>query len=271
MLSFCALIPQIVNGPGGGVNGIIALAQPPIRTGPVVVEAVNTGVKLGWSPIADARGYRVFRSVSSGAVGISVAEFPIDGYRYVDVNVDANSSYCYTLYAILKEADPQTGESETLGWPQAMGCVTTKAVITGGNTSEMGKVKKKLVLLRINDPYMLLDGKKQEIDPGRGTAPEIINGRAVAPVRAIIEAMNGTVGWNQDTREILLAANGHTVSIWLDKRDISVDGVKQTMDAAPVSVNGRTMVPIRFAVEKLGCVVEWLEPASEIVIMYFSS
>jgi len=38
---------------------------------------------------------------------------------------------------------------------------------------------------------------------------------------------------------------------------------------APITINGRTMVPIRFAAENAGCVVEWLSRTEEIVIVYY--
>ena len=78
--------------------------------------------------------------------------------------------------------------------------------------------------------------------------------------------MGGTVGWDDATRTVSLAANGHTVTMWLDKVNLVVDGKNLTMDVAPVSINGRTMVPVRFAAENLGCTVEWVDATKEIII-----
>jgi len=45
------------------------------------------------------------------------------------------------------------------------------------------------IILQIGNPMMTVNGKEQEIDPGRGTVPMIVNDRTLVPVRAIIEAM----------------------------------------------------------------------------------
>ena len=128
--------------------------------------------------------------------------------------------------------------------------------------------QKKTITLKINDPYMYVNGVKQEIDPGRGTVPMIVNSRTILPIRAIVEAMGGRVGWDDPTRTVTLAANGHNVTMWLDKFNLVVDGRNLTMDVAPVSINSRTMVPLRFAAENLGCDVEWIGATKEVIVIY---
>ena len=125
-----------------------------------------------------------------------------------------------------------------------------------------------VITLQINNPNMYVNGVKQEIDPGRGTVPMIVSDRTILPIRAIVEAMGGTVGWDAATRMITLAANGHTVTMWLDKKNIIADGKNLTIEVAPVSINDRTMVPVRFAAENLGCTVDWLPATREVVITY---
>jgi hypothetical protein len=82
--------------------------------------------------------------------------------------------------------------------------------------------------------------------------------------------MGGSVGWDDGTQKITLSANGHNVEMWLNKKDLYVDGVQKEMDVAPVTINDRTMVPVRFAAENVGCVVDWISSTNEIVIVYFS-
>ena len=138
----------------------------------------------------------------------------------------------------------------------------------GAGASASASAAKKVILMKIGDPYMYVDDVKQEIDPGRGTVPLIVNSRTILPIRAIVEAMDGTVGWDAATRTITLAANGHTVTMWLDKTNLVVDGNNLTMDVAPVSINDRTMVPVRFAAENLGYDVTWIDASKEVIISY---
>ena len=40
------------------------------------------------------------------------------------------------------------------------------------------------------------------------------------------------------------------------------------MDIAPEIINGRTMLPLRFVAENVGCLVEWIGSTKEVVIVY---
>lgn len=242
----------------------------PSHGGSFTTLAVASGVKLAWGPIADAVGYRIYRSATQGVEGISITDFPIASLSYVDVNVDANTTYCYMLRAVMKEANAITLEHEILSEPFIMGCVKTGDTILGGSISDMYGTTKNVVLMKVNDPFMSVNGVRQEIDPGRGTAPQIIFGRTIVPIRAIIETMLGTINWEDATQKITLNANGHSVIMWLNKKEIIVDGQNQMMDVTPVSINGRTMVPVRFAAENVGCFVDWIASTSEIVVVFFS-
>ena len=98
----------------------------------------------------------------------------------------------------------------------------------------------------------------------------IISVRTLVPIRTIVEAMGGAVGFEAETHAITLTANGKSVTMWLDKTNLIADGAGKTMDVAPVSINGRTMVPVRFAAENLGSNVQWLDATREIVITYWN-
>ena len=230
--------------------------------------AVASGVRLAWPSDPDALYYRVYRSNVGGEQGATVADPAIYDTKYVDVNVDAATTYHYTVRAVLKESDPATGEDETLGDPSEQLSVTTLAEILGGNASDAPGKLKNVILMAIDDPVMSVNGLLQEIDPGRGTKPLIANNRTIVPIRAIVEAMLGDVDWDDADRMITLEANGHTVKMWLDKKDLIADGKPQTMDIAPAAMNSRTMVPLRFSAENLGCHVDWLSETREIVIVY---
>ena len=122
------------------------------------------------------------------------------------------------------------------------------------------------VTMRIDDPIMTVNGAACEVDPGRGTAPLILNDRTLIPIRALIEAFGGEVGWDENEQKITLDADGRRVEMWVDKTNIVVDGAAKQMDVAPVVINFRTMVPVRFAAENLGLSVGWDEATSTVSI-----
>ncbi len=231
------------------------------------LEGIAVGVKLKWNALGGELGYRLYRSERSGTEGISVTDFYITTNQFVDVNVSANTTYYYTVRQVLAEARPFDSIQEKLGPPSAQIMVTTGSEILGGDSNPSSP--KRFILMKLDDPMMNADGILQEIDPGRGTTPIIYSNRTVVPIRAIVEKMGGTVGWDSSTQKITLQNAGNTVAMWLENKTITVNGRNSAIDVAPKSINSRTMVPIRFAAENLGCQVDWLNSTKEIVIVYY--
>lgn len=224
-------------------------------------EAFESGSRLMWQPAAGL-GYRLFRSTSKSSLGISVTDFYLTGTSYADVNVEANTTYYYTVKPVLAEAKPFDGIDEKLG-----DAIATFTVTTGSDIYKPGSYKH-FIMLKLDNPNMSVDGISQEVDPGRGTSPLTISGRTMVPIRAVVEAMGGTVGWDSATQKITLTARGNVVEMWMGKTDIKINGVSRKMDVAPVSKNSRTFVPVRFAAENLNCKVDWINSTKEAVIVF---
>lgn len=163
---------------------------------------------------------------------------------------------------MLAEANPFEGIEEKLG------NAIYEFTLTTGSEISKSQGQKNSMVLQIDNPNVSVNGKAQEIDAGRGTTPLIVNGRTMVPIRAIVEAMGGTIDWEQTKQQITLTARGNTVKMWLGKGNIEVNGVSKTMDIEPFSQNGRTYVPIRFATENLNAKVDWINSTREIVITY---
>ncbi len=137
------------------------------------------------------------------------------------------------------------------------------------------KKSKIVITLKIDNPYMSVNGLKKEIDPGRGTKPVIIPkwGRTVVPIRAIVEALGGTIGWNGKERKVTINFKGTTIELWINNPRAKVNGETRWIDpnnhdVRPIIVNDRTMLPLRFVAESLGCKVEWDGTTRTITIVY---
>jgi hypothetical protein len=131
------------------------------------------------------------------------------------------------------------------------------------------------IILNPDNPYMTVNGTKQEIDPGRGTTPVIIKewGRTVVPIRAIVEVLDGTIDWDGNIRKVTINFKDTTIELWIDNPKAKVDGKEMWIDSdnhnvKPVIQNGRTMLPLRFVAESLGCDVQWNDTAKTITIKY---
>ena len=136
------------------------------------------------------------------------------------------------------------------------------------NNACLAKESKIIIILQINNKYMTVNGVKKEIDPGRGTVPVIIKGRTLVPIRAIIEELGGTIDWDSNAKKVTIKFKNTTIELWIDKTIAKVDGLIAELDVAPQIINGRTMLPIRFVTEELGCTVDWNDKTKTITITY---
>ena len=98
------------------------------------------------------------------------------------------------------------------------------------------------------------------------------NGRTLVPVRLISEALDATVTWVPETRQVIILREGSTIVLTLGSATALVDGRKiQLPDGVPAGVvkwEGKesTMVPLRFVSEQLGADVEWLGETGMVAI-----
>ncbi len=113
------------------------------------------------------------------------------------------------------------------------------------------------ISMQIDNPIMTVNAVETEIDEGRGTTPVIVNERTLVPIRAVIEAMGGTVSWEQETQTATLNYGSDEIRLIIDSTTAYLNGNAQTIDVAPTIINERTMLPIRFIAESFGFDVDW--------------
>jgi hypothetical protein len=94
----------------------------------------------------------------------------------------------------------------------------------------------------------------------------IISGRTLVPIRFIAEAFGAKVEWTNDTQSITIELDQTTIVLQIGNRTAFINGKAHLLDAAPMIVNNRTVVPIRFIAEALGATVEWVKETESILI-----
>jgi hypothetical protein len=88
-------------------------------------------------------------------------------------------------------------------------------------------------------------------------SPVIKNGRTLIPFRPVLEHIGAYVSWNGATKTVTAKYNEKTISMKINDHYAYVNGVKTKMDTAPIILNGRTLIPLRFISESLGAEVHW--------------
>jgi len=194
----------------------------------------------------------------------------MNGYVYKTLTVTNGSTYG-TL------PSPKMDGYEFLGWYTSSSGGTkvissTKVNLTGSQTlyARFEEIPEEggNIILQINNPTMYINGRPSSID-AQGTVPVIRDSRTLLPVRAVFEAMGGTVGWDNDTRIVSLDLDGKRLYLQINNT-ICMDGsgTYYRMDTAPVIINNRTMLPIRAVVEFFDGTVEWDGDTRTVLIRY---
>jgi len=98
-----------------------------------------------------------------------------------------------------------------------------------------------------------IDGAKLESD----VPPTIINDRTMVPLRAIFEALDAKVDWNDNTKTVTGTKGDTVISLTVGNSMATKNREIIALDSPPVIVDSRTLVPVRFISESLGCQVGW--------------
>ena len=120
------------------------------------------------------------------------------------------------------------------------------------------------LILKIGYNFMNADGDLIPLD----AAPVLYEDYTMLPIRQVVEAIGGTVDWEPETRKISMSYLNHSVVMYLDEAGAFVDGRFLLMPVPPMIMNDRTLIPLRFATESLGCEVDWIPDSQEILICY---
>lgn len=96
--------------------------------------------------------------------------------------------------------------------------------------------------------------------------PVIKENRTLVPVRAITETFGAKVAWDEATNTITITKDDTTIVMVLDNKVATVNGKEVTLDVAPTTENGRTLVPLRFISETFSLKVDWDDDSQTAVV-----
>lgn len=97
-----------------------------------------------------------------------------------------------------------------------------------------------------------------DAEPLQVTTPPVMeNGTTLVPMRAIFEALGMTLNWDDATKTATATNDDTEIKLTLGSTTAYVDGKATTLSVPAKSINGSTMVPVRFISEALGNTIDW--------------
>lgn len=102
---------------------------------------------------------------------------------------------------------------------------------------------------------LVVNGREYHMNP----VPYIKDNRTMVPMRRVFEILGADVNWNDAERSVTATRYGTNIKLFIGKKTAYRNGAAVELDAAPEiqAESGRTMVPLRFVSEALGCSVDW--------------
>ncbi len=115
-----------------------------------------------------------------------------------------------------------------------------------------------------NDIKVLVDGKEIVFDQ----KPVIEDGRVLVPFRAIFEALECQVTYNDygGSKTVMAKQGSKVINLTIGEKEYYVDGEMKTLDVPAKIINDRTMVPVRAVSEGLDAKVGWTDSTKTVTI-----
>lgn len=109
------------------------------------------------------------------------------------------------------------------------------------------KVEEKKITVRVDGVKLTLEDQQ----------PIIENDRTLVPLRAIFEALNAEVKWEDETRTVIAVKDENIMELKIGEDKYKVNGEEKELEVLAQIKNDRTLVPLRVVAESLGCTAEW--------------
>ncbi len=209
-------------------------------------------LKLDWSQskkYKDCKSFRIYKSTDPLTFPSNPIADNITGFSYIDYSPIIPTCYYYVA-PIVEDANPVISNIQPVEYD--------KIVINfevGYNLMTVNNLNKRIIDLPVTDS-------------SNETKPLIIDNRVMVPARAIIEILGGSTDWNSKEEKITIGLKDKKIEMWVGEKEYKCNGSAKKMDVGVTIVNGRTMVPIRFVAESLGCDVDWLDNLNQVIITY---
>jgi len=100
---------------------------------------------------------------------------------------------------------------------------------------------------------VVLNGEELTFD----VPPRLVSDRVMVPMRSIFESLGTEVQWEDSTRTVRATRADRVIVMRLDDGIMRVNHNGFELDVAPLSVDGRAMVPIRAIADGLDATVNW--------------
>lgn len=119
------------------------------------------------------------------------------------------------------------------------------------------------VILTLNSKVAYVNGSKEQLlNP-----PTVVNERTFLPLRFVVdEIVGGEVEWEPEIQRVTVRKGDQEIIVTIGSKMAMVNGNYVTLEAAPFTQNGTTMLPVRFISESFGITSEYDKNTKQIIL-----
>lgn len=241
----------------------------PLSPSNLSAEAVSaSSIGLIWDNNGSNSGVEVERKSGSSSFA-KVAETAGGVAAYTDIALSGSATYTYRVRAFNEDV---SGHRIYSGYSnQASASLAEETAPPSSHSSGQAVLR-----FYIDSTEYYVQGPSDIASSVRtmDTAPIIAGGRTLLPIRYVSEPLGAGVGWDDALDQVTVQLGGQTIVLWINNGTARVNGVETAIDPAKPAVTpiivppGRTMLPLRFIAENLGCRVDWNAELREVTVIY---
>jgi len=259
----------ISEAPNGTITGQITLTLPEgvkFAVKPTVevlegnLDIDEEGVALASSSDVDDRVTIPVDDSSSKISKIKVSGLKVTADRTVpagDLFLKVGGGAIIENQKANRTADIDAGEFDTgTAVKVAVGTIVTPAPGEVQNTA----------VFKIGEAKFTMNGIEVAMD----VAPYLKSDRTYMPLRFVAKAAgvaDTNIMWNEADQSVVLIKGDRVVKLVIGSNNMLINGISFAMDVAPELVDpGRTMLPVRWVAQALGCDVQWDEATQSVTV-----
>jgi len=202
-------------------------------------------------------GYVIERKTAGGAYA-KLTQVSANQTKYTDSSAQAGKTYYYRIKAV--NGTKYSGYSN-----EAAGSVLVLPDFTLPPTTA-GQVT---MLFTLNQNTYVVNGETKTMD----VSPVAIEGRTMLPIRFAADPLGAETVWDGNENKVTVILGATKLELWLGSNTALLNGAATLIDPnnpaiKPIIINERTMLPMRFVTENLGCDVEWIQAYNQIKVKY---
>lgn len=223
-------------------------------------------IELSWQAVSGSiSGYKIERMIEPSGAWEIVGSVSSSKTSYTDTGLDTETAYTYRVrsYDAVLSSNPSNEVSLTT---MAEGEEPASGDDSGGSGGTTGD---NTMVFHMGALAYSVNGAPQNMDVG----PASIGGRTFLPIRFVTTPMGAGMIWDAVAKKVTISQGSIIIELWINNPVAKVNGVDTPIDSAnssvmPVALSGRTLLPLRFIAEQLGCSVVWDPLTKSVSITY---